>query len=111
MVCSDAYARLPDSAGFRIIAGEAARFTDNLADAAHLVEPVIVQPVTLSGPADDPVLLHGCGCCGGYSVHPKHAALFVLSRAGILRRAQHPWMTDLELSEVFGGGGFGDPAN
>ncbi len=43
-------------ARYRITAGEAARFTDSLAEAAHLVEPVIVKPVVLSDPADDPVL-------------------------------------------------------
>jgi putative PIN family toxin of toxin-antitoxin system len=43
-------------ARYLIAAGEAARFTGNLADAAHLVEPVIVKPVTLSDPVDDPVL-------------------------------------------------------
>ena len=43
-------------ARYRITALEAARFTRNPADAAHLVEPVIVTPITLSDPADDPVL-------------------------------------------------------
>ncbi len=42
-------------ARYRITPGEAARFAGSLADAAHLVEPVIVRPVTLSDPADDPV--------------------------------------------------------
>jgi predicted nucleic acid-binding protein len=43
-------------ARYRITASEAARFTGDLADAAHLVEPIIVKPVILSDPADDPVL-------------------------------------------------------
>jgi putative PIN family toxin of toxin-antitoxin system len=43
-------------ARFRITASEASRFTSNLAEAAHLVEPVIVKPITLFDPADDPVL-------------------------------------------------------
>jgi predicted nucleic acid-binding protein len=43
-------------ARYRITAGEAARFTGDLADAAHLVEPIIIKPVTLSDQADDPVL-------------------------------------------------------
>lgn len=41
---------------YRIRAEEAARFSGSLADAAHLVEPVITRPVILSDPADDPVL-------------------------------------------------------
>src|ERR1700684_13378 len=32
------------------------RFTGNLADVADMVEPVIVRPLVLSDPADDPVL-------------------------------------------------------
>jgi putative PIN family toxin of toxin-antitoxin system len=43
-------------ARYQITANEAARFTRNLADAAHMVEPVIVRPVVLSDPADDAVL-------------------------------------------------------
>lgn len=48
------YPRL--QARYRITASEAARFTSNLAAAAHMVEPVIVRPLVLSDPADDPVL-------------------------------------------------------
>jgi predicted nucleic acid-binding protein len=33
------------------LASEAARFTQNLADVAHMVEPVIVRPLVLSDPA------------------------------------------------------------
>jgi putative PIN family toxin of toxin-antitoxin system len=43
-------------ARYQITVNEAARFTRNLADAAHMVEPVIVRPVVLSDPADDTVL-------------------------------------------------------
>ena len=43
-------------ARFQITASEAARFTQNLADVAHMVEPVIVRPLVLSDPADDPIL-------------------------------------------------------
>jgi predicted nucleic acid-binding protein len=40
----------------RITPTEAARFCGSLANAAHLVEPVVSAPVILSDPADDPVL-------------------------------------------------------
>lgn len=43
-------------ARYRITTAEAARFAENLADAADLVEPVIDRAVILSDPADDPVL-------------------------------------------------------
>ena len=48
------YPRL--QARYRITIEEVARFTDNLANAALVVEPTIVMPITLSDPADDPVL-------------------------------------------------------
>jgi putative PIN family toxin of toxin-antitoxin system len=48
------YPRL--QARYQLTASEAARFTQNLADVAHMVEPVIVRPLVLSDPADDPVL-------------------------------------------------------
>ena len=41
---------------YRITPGEAARFARNLANAAHMIEPVIVRPIVSSDPADDPVL-------------------------------------------------------
>jgi putative PIN family toxin of toxin-antitoxin system len=41
---------------YQIAATEAARFTGNLADAANMVEPLIVSPVVLSDPSDDSVL-------------------------------------------------------
>jgi len=48
------YPRL--QARYRITPEEAARFAGSLADASHLVEPVIIRPIVLSDPADDPVL-------------------------------------------------------
>lgn len=48
------YPRL--QARYRITATEAARFTSNLAAAAQMIEPVILRPLVLSDPADDPVL-------------------------------------------------------
>ena len=48
------YPRLRERYG--ITPAEAARFAGTLADAAHLVEPRIVEPVVLSDPDDDPVL-------------------------------------------------------
>ena len=48
------YPRL--QARYQITASEAARFTEHLADAADMVEPLIVRPIVLSDPADDPVL-------------------------------------------------------
>ena len=48
------YPRL--QARYQLTASEAARFTQNLADVAHMVEPVIVRPLVLSDPADDPIL-------------------------------------------------------
>jgi predicted nucleic acid-binding protein len=47
------YPRL--QARYQVTASEAARFTQNLADVAHMVEPVIVRPLVLSDPADDPI--------------------------------------------------------
>ncbi|MGA2739014.1 MAG: hypothetical protein ABSG65_16370 [Bryobacteraceae bacterium] len=41
---------------YRITAGDAARFTGNLASVAEMVEPVITRPLVLSDPAHDPVL-------------------------------------------------------
>ena len=43
-------------ARYRITPEEAARFAGGLADASHLVEPVVVRPIVLSDPDDDPVL-------------------------------------------------------
>ena len=41
---------------YRITPAEAAQFAGTLADTAHMVEPLIVEPVVLSDPDDDPVL-------------------------------------------------------
>ena len=43
-------------ARYRITPEDAARFAGSIADASHLVEPVVVRPIVLSDPADDPVL-------------------------------------------------------
>jgi uncharacterized protein len=43
-------------ARYRITPEEAARFAGSLADASHLVEPVVIRPMVLSDPNDDPVL-------------------------------------------------------
>lgn len=48
------YPRL--QARYQITPSEAARFTGNLADVAHMVEPVIVRPLVLSDLTDDAVL-------------------------------------------------------
>jgi predicted nucleic acid-binding protein len=48
------YPRL--QARYRITVSEAARFTGSLASVADMVEPVIVRPLVLADPADDPVL-------------------------------------------------------
>jgi predicted nucleic acid-binding protein len=48
------YPRL--QARYQITPSEAAHFTGNLADVAHMVEPAIVRPLVLSDPADDAVL-------------------------------------------------------
>lgn len=48
------YPRL--QARYRITASEVARFTEKLADVAHMVEPVIARPIVLSDPDDDAVL-------------------------------------------------------
>ncbi len=41
---------------YQITAEEAARFAGSIADASHLVEPVVLRPIVLSDPDDDPVL-------------------------------------------------------
>jgi hypothetical protein len=46
---SSVFCSIPGTkARYRMTASEAARIKSNLADAAHLVEPVIIKPVTLS---------------------------------------------------------------
>lgn len=98
-------------ARYRITAGEAARFAGNPADAAHLVDPVIVQPITLSDPADDPVLYTAADgaadvLCTRNTRHFSSSAVQGFCDVHNIRV-----MTDLEvLRELFGGGDFGDPA-
>lgn len=41
---------------YRIAADEAARFTANLANVSQMIEPALRGPLSLSDPADDPVL-------------------------------------------------------
>ena len=41
---------------YQITADEIARFADNLAEVAHLIEPTIVKPLVEFDPDDDPVL-------------------------------------------------------
>jgi predicted nucleic acid-binding protein len=90
---------------YRITAGEAARFTGDLADAANLVEPVIVKPVTLSDPADDPVLYTAADgkadiLCTRNTRHFSSPAVAAFCDEHGIRV-----MTDLDiLSEFFSGG-------
>ena len=93
-------------ARYRITAGEAARFTGNLADAAHLVEPVIFKPVVLSDPADDPVLYTAAD--GAADVLCTRNTRHFSSPAVEAFCAEHGIrvMTDLDiLRELFSGGG------
>ena len=48
-------------ARYQIAASEAARFTGSLADAAHMVEPVIVRPCSGFRPGRRPSPVHGRG--------------------------------------------------
>jgi putative PIN family toxin of toxin-antitoxin system len=68
------YPRL--QARYQITAAEATRFTENLADAADMVEPVIVRPVALSDPSDDFVLYTAADGKADVLLHPQHQALF-----------------------------------
>jgi hypothetical protein len=92
-------------ARYRITAGEAARFTGNLADAAHLVEPVIVKPIVLSDPADDPVLYTAADgaadvLCTRNTRHFSSSAVEAFCAEHCIRV-----MTDLDiLRELFSGG-------
>lgn len=81
------YPRL--QARYRITASEAARFTGNLAGVAHMVEPVIVRPLILSDPADDPVLYTAAD--GKADVLcTEYPALRHACGAGLLFGAWHP---------------------
>lgn len=74
---------------YRITAPEAASFTCNLAEAGHLVEPVIVTPITLSDPADDPVIYTAAD--GMVDVLcTLNTRLFHARRSGLLQKARHP---------------------
>jgi hypothetical protein len=98
-------------AGYRITAREAARFTGNLADAAHLVEPVILKPVVVSDPADDPVLYTAADgaadvLCTRNTRHFSSPAVQAFCDEHAIRV-----MTDLDiLRELFSDGGSGGQA-
>lgn len=97
-------------ARYRITALEAARFTGNLADAAHLVEPIIVAPVTLSDPADDPVLYTAADGMADVlcTLNTRHFS--TPDAQAFCKERGIRVMTDLEvLRELFGAGGSGDP--
>lgn len=103
------YSRI--QARYRITATEAARFTENLAEAAQLVEPIIVKPVTLSDPADDPVLYTAADgkadvlCTRNVRHFSSPAVRSFCEQRGIRV------MTELEiLGELFRGGGSGGEA-
>jgi hypothetical protein len=98
-------------ARYRITAGEAARFTGNLADAAHLFEPIIVKPVVLSDPADDPIPYTAAAGAADIlrTLNTRHfsspAVEAFCEEHGIRV------MTDLDiLRELFGSGGSGGQA-
>jgi hypothetical protein len=66
---------------------EASRFAGNLADAAHLVEPVILKPLVLADPADD-IALYGGRRQGRHSMYPEHKTFFLALRRGIVQRTR-----------------------
>jgi putative PIN family toxin of toxin-antitoxin system len=84
------YPRL--QARYRITAKEAARFTGNLANVAHLVEPAIVRPLVLSDPADDAVLYTAADgkAEGRSSLYTKSSALRFGRGTEVLRGLWHP---------------------
>jgi len=87
-----------------------ARFTGNLADAAHLVEPTIVTPITLSDPADDPVLYTAADGLADVlcTLNTRHFS--TPSAKAFCKERGIRVMTDLDvLRELFGAGGSGDP--
>jgi predicted nucleic acid-binding protein len=82
------YPRL--QARYQITHNEAMRFTGNLADAVHMVDPVIVEPVILSDPADDAVLYTAADGKADVTLHPKSQALQCGQCPGVLCGAGHP---------------------
>jgi predicted nucleic acid-binding protein len=102
------YPRL--QARYRITIEEVARFTDNLANAALVVEPTIVMPITLSDPADDPVLYTAADgdadvLCTLNTRHFSTSAAQAFCKEHGIRV-----MTDIEvLREFFGAGNSGNP--
>jgi len=102
------YPRL--QARYRITIEEVARFTDNLANAAFVVEPAVVMPVTLSDPADDPVLYTAADgkadvLCTLNTRHFSTSAAQAFCKEHSIRV-----MTDIEvLREFFGAGSSVNP--
>ena len=81
------YPRL--QARYQLTASEAARCTGNLADVAHMVEPVIVRPLVLS----DPPMIRSCTLLwmgGRRPLHAKYQALRCARGAEVLCGAWHP---------------------
>ena len=97
-------------ARYRITIEEVARFTDNLANAALVVEPTVVMPITLSDPADDPVLYTAAD--GNADVHCTLNTRHFSASAAQAFCKEHAIrvMTDIEvLRELFGAGNSGNP--
>jgi len=97
-------------ARYRITIEEVARFTDNLANAALVVEPTVVMPITLSDPADDPVLYTAADgkadvLCTLNTRHFSTSAAQVFCKEHGIRV-----ITDIEvLPKFFGAGKSGHP--
>ena len=95
---------------YRITIDEVARFTDNLANAALVVEPTVVMPIILSDPADDPVLYTAADgaaevLCTLNTRHFSTSAAQVFCKEHGIRV-----MTDIEaLREFFGDEDSGNP--
>lgn len=71
---------------YRITPDEAIRFTGNLAEAAHLVEPVILTPLVQADPADD-AILYTAADGKAEILCTRNISHFLLScSAGVLRR-------------------------
>jgi predicted nucleic acid-binding protein len=97
-------------ARYRTTAVEAARFAGNLADAAHLVEPLILRPLVLADPADDPILYTAADgkadvLCTRNTRHFSSPDVVAFCNEHRIRV-----MTDLEiLGELFGNSGSAVP--
>ena len=101
------YPRL--QARYQITASEAARFADNLADVAHMVEPAIVRPLVLSDPADDAVLYTAADGKADVLCTRNIRHFNVPDAERFCAACGIRVMTDLEvLREIFGVGKTGD---